>query len=113
MFDANAGYLNRTTFMYGQPETASEAISAIDTFEVMNEAELAAINEKWKAMQTNGAANGDHEKLNETQHVADIEELQEEEIMHRSNCHPAGWIITVSEQRPSSRRVWAYPPFGA
>ena len=56
-FDANVGYTNRTAsmFMYGQTSMLGkkEDIDENDTEDVMNEFELAAINEKWKERQLN------------------------------------------------------------
>jgi len=49
IFDADAGYTNRTVFMYGQSSGKEEVKGKdTDTDAVMNEFELASINEKWE-----------------------------------------------------------------
>lgn len=50
-FDANAGFTIRAAFMYGQSSGKENSSGEKDTDDVMNEFELAAINEKWKVQQ--------------------------------------------------------------
>ncbi|KAL9180968.1 hypothetical protein ACHAXT_009773 [Thalassiosira profunda] len=73
-FDANAGYTNRTVFMYGQ---AKEESGGSDTGEVMNEAELMALNEKWKTQQTS-VAPPKHAEVEQTNDGVEPDNIMEE-----------------------------------
>lgn len=81
-FDANAGYTKRTTnnFMYGQTtgETVSKDGAAADTDDVMNEFELAAINQKWKEQQSSGTYDQAVKAREEVIDVKDSDDLMEE-----------------------------------
>lgn len=97
IFNADAGYTNRTVFMYGQ-SSGKEELDGKDTIAVMNEFELAAINEKWErriksGIQVNGhASRGDQEnKIDERDHNTDqgeptnlMEELQVDRLERRA-----------------------------
>lgn len=84
-FDVNAGYTNRTVFMYG---AGKEEADENDTGEVMNEYELVAINARWKgkhvkevddqSMETRHQENGEEESDNL------MDELQLDRMEERS-----------------------------
>ncbi|KAL7530864.1 hypothetical protein ACHAXR_003717 [Thalassiosira sp. AJA248-18] len=76
VFDANGGYTNRQSFMYGQ--TNGEEVSGeADTDDVMNEYQLASINQKWKDQQING--NGGERSKKEQE--PEVEEAQPSDLM--------------------------------
>jgi len=61
IFDADAGYTNRTVFMYGLSSGKEEVEGKdTDTDAVMNEFELASINEKWERHIKNENKGNDH-----------------------------------------------------
>lgn len=75
-FDANAGFTERTAFMYGQEEKpkGQEVSDGNDTGDVMNEFELMSINEKWKNRKTKG-----NDDQSDNVHVQEVQELNDEE----------------------------------
>ena len=88
VFDADAGYTNRSVFMYGQNYQKQEP-EGKDTNAVMNENELAKINQKWemKVKMNNlesGMAQEKETKQIESKEVRLVEELQLDRMEKKS-----------------------------
>jgi hypothetical protein len=90
-FDANAGFTIRATFMYGQKSSSSssgkESSGEKDTDDVMNEFELAAINEKWKMQNQmkasiNPESDNDVHNITREKHVGDEDDEEDGDILN-------------------------------
>jgi len=110
VFDANAGYTNRTTFMYGQAKKKEDA-DENDTENVMNEFELASINKKWKERQINENAEENAKKVElsaEQQPDNLMEELQLGRMLRRSRKLENSILLDRIRLQRLERRIMCF-----
>jgi hypothetical protein len=108
VFDANAGSTKRTIFMYGQGSDRDD-IEDNDMDEVMNEFELAAINQNWKEQQIKGIhhqSDGAKTDGNEKGDADDpLDELQLDRMGQRSIKLQSSILLDTMRLQRLERRI--------